>query len=50
MAAVLPLPMECQMDDFGIVTRADRLFAPATSVMVDALRATAADVYESASR
>ncbi|WP_250474593.1 LysR substrate-binding domain-containing protein [Caballeronia sp. GAFFF1] len=50
MAAVLPLPMECQMDDFGIVTRADRLFAPATSVMVDALRATAAEVYESASR
>ncbi|WP_244817962.1 LysR substrate-binding domain-containing protein [Caballeronia sp. Lep1P3] len=50
IAAMLPLPMDCQMDDFGIVTRADRLFTPATSVMVDALRATALDVYRSEPR
>ena len=42
---MLPLPMDCQMDDFGIVTRADRLCSPATEVMVDALRAAARDVY-----
>ena len=42
---MLPLPMDCQMDDFGIVTRADRLLSPATEVMVDALRAAARDVY-----
>ncbi|AET93911.1 LysR family transcriptional regulator (plasmid) [Burkholderia sp. YI23] len=42
---MLPLPMDCQMDDFGIVTRADRLFTPATEVMVDALRAAAREVY-----
>lgn len=45
IVAMLPLPMDCQMDDFGIVTRADRLFTPATEVMVDALRAAARDVY-----
>ncbi|SAK48138.1 LysR family transcriptional regulator [Caballeronia fortuita] len=45
VVAMLPLPMDCRMDDFGIVTRADRLFSPATEVMVDALRASARDVY-----
>ncbi|SAK78707.1 LysR family transcriptional regulator [Caballeronia ptereochthonis] len=46
IVAMLPLPMDCRMDDFGIVTRADRLFTPATEVMVDALRAAARDAYE----
>ncbi len=45
VVAMLPLPMDCRMDDFGIVTRADRLLSPATEVMVDALRASARDVY-----
>ena len=46
IVAMLPLPMDCRMDDFGIVTRADRLFTPATEVMIEALRAVARDVYE----
>jgi hypothetical protein len=39
MVTILPLPMDCRMDDFGIVTRADRLLSPAAEVMIDALRA-----------
>lgn len=45
MVAVLPLPMDCQMDDFGIITRADRLLSPAAAIMIDALRAVSARIY-----
>ena len=45
MVAVLPLPMDCQMDDFGIITRADRLLSPAASIMIDALREVSAEIY-----
>ncbi|WP_028222494.1 LysR substrate-binding domain-containing protein [Paraburkholderia oxyphila] len=45
MVAVLPLPMDCQMDDFGIITRADRLLSPAAGVMIDVLRAVSAETY-----
>jgi DNA-binding transcriptional LysR family regulator len=47
---MLPLPMDCQMDDFGIVTRADGLLSPAANVMIDALRTTALDVYRDEER
>ncbi|WP_321953969.1 LysR substrate-binding domain-containing protein [Paraburkholderia bannensis] len=45
MVAILPVPMDCQMDDFGIITRADRLLSPAAGVMIDALREVSAQVY-----
>ncbi|NIE63288.1 LysR family transcriptional regulator [Burkholderia sp. Ax-1719] len=45
MVAILPLPMDCQMDDFGIITRADKLLSPAAEVMIEALRAVSAEVY-----
>lgn len=45
MVAILPVPMDCQMDDFGIITRADGLLSPAAGVMIDALRAVSAEVY-----
>lgn len=45
MVAILPLPMDCQMDDFGIITRADRLHTPAASVMIEALREVSARIY-----
>jgi DNA-binding transcriptional LysR family regulator len=45
MVAILPLPMDCPMDDFGIVTRADRLLSPAALVMIDALRVASAAIY-----
>ncbi len=50
IAQMLPLPMDCQMDDFGIVTRADGLPTPAASVMIDALRTTALAVYQDEAR
>ena len=49
MVAVLPLPMDCRMDDFGIVTRADRLLSPAANVMIDALRAASRDAWPASS-
>jgi hypothetical protein len=33
------------MDDFGIITRADKLLSPAAEVMIEALRAVSAEVY-----
>jgi len=45
MVAILPVPMDCQMDDFGIITRADGLLTPAASVMIEALRRVSADIY-----
>ena len=45
MVAILPVPMDCQMDDFGIITRADGLLTPAVSVMIEALRRVSADIY-----
>ncbi|MGU7784179.1 LysR substrate-binding domain-containing protein [Burkholderia sp. PU8-34] len=45
IVALLPLEMDCRMDDFGLITRTDRLVSPAVSVMVDAIRAAARDVY-----
>ncbi|KVG79107.1 LysR substrate-binding domain-containing protein [Burkholderia ubonensis] len=45
IVAMLPLEMDCRMDDFGLITRTDRLYSPAATVMVDALRAAAREVY-----
>ncbi|KVT50654.1 LysR substrate-binding domain-containing protein [Burkholderia ubonensis] len=45
IVAMLPLEMDCRMDDFGLITRTDRLYSPAATVMVDALRAVARAVY-----
>ncbi len=45
MVAILPVPMDCQMDDFGIITRADRLLTPAASAMIAALREVSAQIY-----
>lgn len=41
IVTVLPLEMDCRMDDFGIITRTDRLHSPAVAVMADAIRAAA---------
>jgi DNA-binding transcriptional LysR family regulator len=43
--AVLPLEMPCHMDDFGIITRTDRLLSPAAKVMIRALKASSLPVY-----
>ncbi|MEK6350814.1 MAG: LysR substrate-binding domain-containing protein, partial [Burkholderia sp.] len=36
---ILPLAMQCQMDDYGLITRSDRLPTPAAAIVTDALRA-----------
>ena len=38
IVAVLPLDMPCHMDDFGLITRTDRLLSPAAKVMMKALK------------
>ncbi|MDA0570280.1 LysR substrate-binding domain-containing protein [Burkholderia gladioli] len=38
---ILPLAMQCQMDDYGLITRSDRLPTPAAAIVTDALRAAA---------
>ncbi|MXN76276.1 LysR family transcriptional regulator [Burkholderia sp. 4701] len=45
IVAMLPLEMDCRMDDFGLITRTDRLYSPAAAVMVDAIRVAAREVY-----
>ncbi|TCW82782.1 LysR family transcriptional regulator [Burkholderia sp. SRS-46] len=45
IVAMLPLEMDCRMDDFGLITRTDRLYSPAAAVMADAIRAAAREVY-----
>ncbi|MGJ7484570.1 LysR family transcriptional regulator [Variovorax sp. LT2P21] len=45
IVALLPLEMPCHMDNFGIVTRTDRLLSPAAKVMVRALQAASLPVY-----
>ncbi|HEY1608279.1 MAG TPA: LysR substrate-binding domain-containing protein [Paraburkholderia sp.] len=38
MVEILPLPMDCRMDDFGLITHGGKLLSPATALMMDALR------------
>ncbi|HEX7639728.1 MAG TPA: LysR family transcriptional regulator [Burkholderiaceae bacterium] len=45
LVAILPVELPCKMDAFGLITRTDRLLAPAADVMLRALRATACEVY-----
>ncbi|KVA28539.1 LysR family transcriptional regulator [Burkholderia cepacia] len=45
IVTMLPLEMDCRMDDFGIITRTDRLHSPAVAVMADAIRGAAREVY-----
>lgn len=45
IVALLPLEMDCRMDDFGLITRTGQLYSPAASVMVDAIQVAAREVY-----
>ncbi|HKT96442.1 MAG TPA: LysR substrate-binding domain-containing protein [Paraburkholderia sp.] len=42
---ILPLPMECRMDDFGLITSAEKLLSPAAVLMLDALRTASRETY-----
>jgi DNA-binding transcriptional LysR family regulator len=45
IGAVLPLAMHCKMDNFGIITRTDRVLSPAAKVMMAALKTASLSVY-----
>lgn len=42
---ILPLEVPCHMDDYGLITRTDRLLSPAAERMVEALRGAAYERY-----
>lgn len=42
---VLPAELPCRMDAFGLITRTDRPLSPAAHVMLDAIKAAAAELY-----
>ena len=45
MVALLPIQLACAMDDFGLITRTDRLLSPAARLMLRALKTCALTVY-----
>lgn len=45
VVSVLPIDLPCRMDAFGLITRTDRPLSPAALVMVNAIRAAAAESY-----
>ena len=45
LVAIVPVELPCKMDAFGLITRTDRLLAPAAQVMLHAIKAVAHDVY-----
>ncbi|MGF6722817.1 DNA-binding transcriptional LysR family regulator [Paraburkholderia sp. GAS41] len=44
----MPVDLPCRMDTFGIITRQSQLLSPAASMVLEALRSAAADVYGAA--
>jgi DNA-binding transcriptional LysR family regulator len=44
----LPIDLPCRMDTFGIITRQSHLLSPAASVVLEALREAAGEVYGTA--
>ena len=45
LVALLPIELPCKMDAFGLITRTDRLLSPAATVMLEAIKAAAGEVY-----
>ncbi|ONA00667.1 galactose-binding protein [Burkholderia pseudomallei] len=45
IVAMPPLEMDGRMDDFGIVTRTDEVYAPAAGVTIEAIRDAAREIY-----
>jgi DNA-binding transcriptional LysR family regulator len=45
LVALLPIELPCKMDAFGLITRTDRLLSPAATVMLEAIKAAAANTY-----
>lgn len=45
IVTVVPLAMACQMDDFGLITRSDRLLSPGALLLLKALRTACQSTY-----
>lgn len=45
IVAMPPLEMDGRMDDFGIVTRTNEVYAPAAGVTIEAIRDAAREIY-----
>ena len=45
LVATLPVELTCTMDSFGIITRKDWLLSPAATILLRALKSSAADNY-----
>jgi DNA-binding transcriptional LysR family regulator len=45
MVALLPIQLACAMDDFGLITRTDRLLSPGAQLMLRAVKTCALTVY-----
>nr|WP_256732382.1 LysR substrate-binding domain-containing protein [Burkholderia pseudomallei] len=45
IVAMPPLEMDGRMDDFGIITRTDEVYAPAAGVTIEAIRDAAREIY-----
>ncbi|MGO4700765.1 LysR substrate-binding domain-containing protein [Dyella sp. 2RAB6] len=48
MLDILPLPMDCRMDDFGLIIASDKLPSPAAALMIETLRRAGREAYGSA--
>ena len=42
---ILPLAMPCHMDDFGFITRTDRLLSPGATLLLQSLKTASLPVY-----
>jgi DNA-binding transcriptional LysR family regulator len=42
---VLPLEMPCHMDDFGFITRTDRMLSPGATLLLQSLKTASRSVY-----
>ena len=45
MVEILPLTMDCEMDDFGLITPAKKIPSPAVALMINALREASRETY-----
>ena len=43
--AMLPIELPCKMDSFGIITRRDQLLSPGAALLLEQVRAVAAEIY-----
>ena len=43
--SIVPIELPCKMDAFGIITRRSRLLSPGATMLLDAIREAAREIY-----